>query len=124
MTSRALSQEWIADGWMSCGDILMWSHVPSCKCVKVGGCKWRNCVGIGAYPAEPANHDADGYVVGWSEHDPMSGEPCGEWQLVWVESYGTALKLAVECRKRILAEGDPAPASTQRTFDDLLRGAP
>jgi hypothetical protein len=122
---RELGPQLTADGWRSLGNDIHWFSHPSRLSVEVSECKWGECSGIPAFPGEPESGLVDGYLSGWRRWDglgnPVWPASVGEdYQLVWVASWAKALEIAIECRRRILAEKAPIGERKQLNFDDFL----
>lgn len=121
---RELGPEMKAEEWVVIGDeFLMWLHSPTRHSVTVDGCKRIQCAFAAAYPWEPSDADASGYLVSLTRHDELGNPMPATSKQVWVESYGNALRLARGIRRNML-EPTATTNPRQLTFDDLLeRGA-
>lgn len=118
--NRELGPEMLAEGWLVIGgDWVMWVHPPTQRSVCVDGpIEWRRCTSIPAWNGAPTDAD-EGYLVKCSYHDEHGNPTAGD--VVFVESYGLAVKLARRIRADILAER-PVVMSAQLTLDDALGG--
>lgn len=107
-----------AERWLTIsGDAIMWCHPPSNRVVAVTGpIAWGCCQNIPAWGVIDPRKEDDGYLVQSYFADEHGNPETGD--VIWIASYGRAIKLARRIRADILGE-KPVPSFAQLSLGDV-----